>query len=140
MLRAPFVEGGFRSDLNQRQGTIPYQDSPSDPDLSMPPLLQLANYPSSSMIENSSVQDRLPAVQDDAVLSGRDWFALPFDPSNDPFGNNFMQSFFEIDQVDTHVTIMYTYSPSFHTLHFFQGNNYICGLFPASCLLGPLFA
>ncbi len=101
MLRAPFVEGGFRSDLNQRQGTIPYQDSPSDPDLSMPPLLQLANYPSSSMIENSSVQDRLPAVQDDAVLSGRDWFALPFDPSNDPFGNNFMQSFFEIDQVDT---------------------------------------
>jgi len=94
MLRAPFVEGEFRSDLNQRQGTIPYQGSPSDADLSMPPLLQLVTYPGSGMIENSSVQN-------DAALSGRDWFALPFDPSNDAFGNNFMQSFFEIDQVDT---------------------------------------
>jgi hypothetical protein len=96
------IDAELRSEFLQQRETIPSRSSRSDMNISIPSLLEQARNSSEGTKNNPYMQSGLSAVGEDEVLSGNDWFTLPFDVStNDVLENTFMQSFFEIDPVDT---------------------------------------
>ncbi len=90
----------FSNEFSQQPETVPPRSSRSDMALSMTSSLELGT--SSGAKNNPDMQSRFPAAGEDEILSGNDWYTLPFDGSaNGGVENTFMQSFFEIDSADT---------------------------------------
>lgn len=96
------IDVEFRGELHQERGTVPSRTSPSSMNFSVPSFLEQPSNSGGGTKNNWYIQGRLPAVGEDEVFSEKDWFTLPFNaPGNDILENTFMQSFFEIDPVDT---------------------------------------
>ena len=96
------MDAEFRSEFFQQQAAIPSQSSRPDMNYNIPSSLEQASNSGGGAKNNPYMQSRLPVTGEDEILSGNDWFTLPFDAlTNDDVENTFMQSFFEIESADT---------------------------------------
>lgn len=96
------IDAEFRSEFLQQQEAIPSQSSRPDMNYNIPSSPQQTSNSGGGAKSNPYMQSRLPLTGEDEILSGNDWFTLPFDAStNDDVENTFMQSFFDIEPADT---------------------------------------